>query len=298
MMQDGKALQAGTSHNLGQNFSKAFEIQFLSREQKQEYVYTTSWGVSTRLIGALIMTHSDDDGLILPPALAPIAAAIVPIYRKAGEKEKVLAYARDLLVQLCGEENVAMAEGGIGNREILSVPLPNSPKGQRVVLDLRDTMRPGDKYYYWEQRGTPVRLEVGPRDVDGGKAMVVRRSPREKAPLEKATLDRAWLDGLHREMQQELLERARSFRIERTWKCDDYAEFKERIEGGGFFLMHWDGTRETEEQIKNETKATIRCIPFDDSLDTADGPVTTKEAGTDPVSGKPSAGRVIFARAY
>ncbi|PIE24752.1 MAG: proline--tRNA ligase [Planctomycetota bacterium] len=298
MMQDGKALQAGTSHNLGQNFSKAFDIQFLSREQKQEYVYTTSWGVSTRLIGALIMTHSDDDGLILPPALAPVAAAIVPIYRKPAEKEKVLSYARDLLVQICGEENVAMSEGGIGNKEILSVPLPGSPKGQRVVLDLRDTMRPGDKYYYWEQRGTPVRLEVGPRDVDGGKAMVVRRSPREKTPLDKALLDRAWLDSLHREMQRDLLERSRSLRIERTWSCDDYADFKERVKGGGFFLMHWDGSQETEEKIKTETKATIRCIPFDDTIETADGPIACKEAGTDPVSGKPSAGRVVFARSY
>ncbi len=298
MMQDGKALQAGTSHNLGQNFAKAFDIQFLNREQKQEHAYTTSWGVSTRLIGALIMTHSDDEGLVLPPKLAPIAAAIVPIYRKEKEREAVVAYAREILVQLCGEEAVQQAEGGIGNKEILSVVLPNAPRGQRVVLDLRDTMRPGDKYYYWEQRGTPMRLEVGPRDLEAQKAMVVFRSPREKTPLEKSSLDRAWLDGVHAKMQNDLLARARERRITNTFVCDDYEDFKSRIDDGGFYLMHWDGSRETEARVKADTKATIRCIPFDETLDSADGPISCHEPGTDPVSGKPSKGRVVFAKAY
>lgn len=296
MMQDGKALQAGTSHDLGQNFSKAFDITFQTRTQTTDHAYTTSWGVSTRLIGGVIMTHSDDEGLVLPPAIAPVAAAIVPIYRKNGEREKVLAYAREILVRLCGEEAVQMAETGLGSGELLQVPLPGD--GRRVVLDMRDALRPPEKFFHWEQRGTPVRMEVGPRDLESGKAMLVRRPTREKGPEDASGLDRAWLLAELERQQAELLERARAFRVANTHAVDSYDDLKARVDDGGFFLMHWDGTDETEAKISKETKATIRCIPWDDELETANGPVSTREAGTDPVSGAPSKGRVVFAKAY
>ncbi|HHI78571.1 MAG TPA: proline--tRNA ligase [Planctomycetes bacterium] len=293
MMQDGKALQSGTSHNLGQNFSKAFNIQFQTRDQGLEHVYTTSWGVSTRLIGGLIMTHSDDEGLILPPKVAPIVAAIVPIYRKDAEREKVLAYARELLVALCGEERVAKAEN-LGGKEILSVVLAD---GRKVVMDLRDTLRPAEKFFHWEQRGVCLRIEVGPRDVEGDKAMVVTRHDRAKVLTEKLAIDADWLQAKLASQQGILLQRARDYRTARTHRVDSFDELKSKIEEGGFFLMHWDGSRESEEALK-ECKASIRCIPEADSLETADGPVSTREPGKDPISGKDSAGRVVVARAY
>ena len=296
MMQDGRALQAGTSHNLGQNFAKAFDINFQTRDQKQEHAWTTSWGVSTRLIVGVIMTHSDDDGLVLPPKIAPVTCAIVPIYRKDADKEQVLAYARRLLIQICGEEAVNTAESGIGQKEVLQVVLPDGSR--RVVLDLRDGLRPPDKFFHWEQKGTPFRIEVGPRDLEGKKAMVVSRHPREKNVMEASALTSAWLHEGLVTMQQALLDRARTFRIEHTHAVDSYDDLKAGLEKGGFFLMHWDGTTATEERIQQETKATIRCIPFDDELQTAAGPVSTREQGTDPVSGAPSKGRVVFARAY
>lgn len=296
LMQDGKALQAGTSHNLGQNFSKAFDITFQTREQQREHVWTTSWGVSTRLIGGVIMTHSDDEGLILPPRIAPVVAAIVPIFRKDADKEAVLAYARRLLVQLAGEEAVVTVENSLASKEILAVPLPGD--GRRVVLDLRDGMRPPDKFFHWEQRGTPVRIEVGPRDLQNEKAMVVRRPTREKGPEDAATLTRAWLDETLEGQQALLLERAREFRNQNTRSVDTYDELKAALDDGGFFLMHWDGTTETEDRLQAETKATIRCIPWADTIETANGPVNVREAGTDPISGAPSAGRVMVARAY
>ena len=245
LMQDGKALQAGTSHNLGQNFAKAFDITFQTRDQKVEHVWTTSWGVSTRLIGALIMTHSDDDGLVLPPRVAPITAAIVPIYKKDDEKEQVIAYAKEILTQLCGAEAVQRAESQLGNQEILAVPMDAS--------------------------------EARPR---------------------KVALSADWLKTTLEGMQAACLERARAYREAGTRAVDSYDEFKEQIEGGGFLLMHWDGTAETEARVKAETKATIRCIPWDDALPTPAGSVSTREPGTDPVSGQPSKGRVIYARAY
>ena len=296
MMQDGKALQAGTSHNLGQNFATAFDITYQTRDQKVEHVWTTSWGVSTRLIGGVIMTHSDDDGLVLPPRVAPVSAVIVPIYRKDAEKDAVMDYARKLLVQLCGEANVDIAKKSIGNRDILNVAGPDG--NSRVVLDNRDGMRPPDKFFSWEQKGTPIRIEVGPRDLQNNKAMVVRRLDRSKDLHDANALTGTWLTKSLDEMQNALLERARTFRNENTTAVDTYDELKAKLDGGGFFLMHWDGTTETEEKIQQETKATIRCIPWDDSLPTPDGPVSTREPGTDPVSGKPSKGRVIFARAY
>ena len=295
MMQDGKALQAGTSHNLGQNFAKAFDISFQTRDQKQEHAWTTSWGVSTRLIGGVIMTHSDDEGLILPPRIAPVLCAIVPIYRKDADREAVIAYARQILVQLCGEAAVERAENAIGHKEVINVVVDG---GRRVVLDLRDGMRPPDKFFHWEQKGTPVRVEVGPRDLEGGKAMVVTRHPREKNLMDVGEVTQAWLHEYLEGMQQALLDRARSFRIENTVTADSYDELKAHLGEGRFVLMHWDGTTATEEKVQQETKATIRCIPWEDAVESKDGPVDVREPGTDPVSGAASAGRVIFARAY
>ena len=295
MMQDGKALQAGTSHNLGQNFSKAFDISYQTREQTQEHAWTTSWGVSTRLIGGVIMTHSDDEGLVLPPKIAPVVCAIVPIYRKDADKDAVLDYARKILVQLCGEEAVAAADSAIGHKEILNVVLED---GRKVVLDLRDGLRPPDKFFHWEQKGTPIRIECGPRDLEGQKAMVVTRHPREKTLTDVADLSGPWMHAMLDAMQQTLLQRAKDLRTQHTHPVDTYDEFKQQLDSGGFFLMHWDGTTETEKKIQQETKATIRCIPWDDSVDSADGPINVREPGTDPVSGQPSAGRVVFARSY
>jgi len=294
-MQDGKALQAGTSHDLGQNFAKAFGITYQTRDQELEHVFTTSWGVSTRLVGAVIMAHGDDQGLRLPPNIAPVAAVIVPIYRKDSEREAVLAYARDILVALAGKRAVDAAESGIGNKEILSVVIDDD---RRLLLDLRDSLRPPEKYFWWEQRGVPLRIEVGPRDVAGGKAMVVSRPDREKSLSEKGALDGAWLKATLDSQQKVLFDRARSMRIERTCAVDSYEAFKREIEEGGFFMMHWDGSAETEAKVKAETRATIRCIPLDDWIDGAEGPISTREAGTDPVSGRPSRGRVLYARAY
>ncbi len=294
MMQDGKALQSGTSHNLGQNFSKAFDIKFQTRDQKVSHVWTTSWGVSTRLIGGVIMTHSDDEGLVLPPKVAPVLIAIVPIYKKPEEREAVTQYAKELVTRL-GGQFTDPAGNLVANPEMLTATLPT---GQRIILDLRDGLRPPEKYFHWEQRGVPLRMEVGPRDLEAKKVMVVERPTRTKAPLEFASLDSAWLSATSARLQADMLKRARDLRTSRTFRCDSYSDFQARLDAGGFFLMHWDGTNETEAKIKEETKATIRCIPFVDQLDTADGPVSLREPGTDPVSGRPSQGRVIYARAY
>jgi prolyl-tRNA synthetase len=295
MMQDGKALQAGTSHDLGMNFAKAFDIKFQTRDQKIQHVWTTSWGVSTRLIGGVIMTHSDDDGLVLPPRVAPTVVAVVPIYRKEEEREAVTAYAREILAAL-GAPIPDATEVGAG-REILSAPLGDH-SGRLAVLDLRDGLRPPEKYFHWEQRGVPLRIEVGPRDLAQRTVMVVDRPTRTKTPVPAAGLSPAWLAGRCDEIQSALLARALALRLARTFRCDDYAELRRRIEEGGFFLVHWDGTRGTEARLKEETKATIRCIPLEDQVETADGPVRVREPGTDPLSGKPSPGRVIVARAY
>jgi prolyl-tRNA synthetase len=296
MMQDGKALQAGTSHNLGQNFSKAFEIKFQTRDQKVEHVWTTSWGVSTRLIGGVIMTHSDDEGLVLPPNVAPISLVIVPIYKKDGEKEAVLAYARELLVALSSEVAVAKAEANLGKRELLQVVREDGLS--RLILDTRDGLRPPDKFFEWEQKGVPLRLEIGPRDLESRTAMVVSRPDRSKKSEAAAAINASWLKTNLSEQQNALLTRARTFRENRTHAVDSYDDLKARLDEGCFCLMHWDGTTETEVRIQEETKATIRCIPFADSLMGAAGPISTREPGTDPVSGNPSKGRVIFARSY
>ena len=262
MMQDGKALQAGTSHFLGQNFAKAFDVKFATKEGKQEHVWATSWGVSTRLMGALIMTHSDDLGLVLPPKLAPIHVAIVPIYR--GE---------DQLTDIQDKLNPIIK----GLRS----------KGISVKFDDDDNRKPGWKFAEYEAKGVPVRLAIGPRDLENGNIEVARRDTQEKQTISlNSCVDH--VTKLLDEIQENLLKRALDFREKNIQTVDSYEEFKSKIDGGGFFLAHWDGTAETEEQVKKETKATIRCIPLDGE----------KEEGKCMVTGAPSSQRVIFAKAY
>jgi len=262
LMQDGKALQCGTSHFLGQNFAKAFDVKFASKEGKLEHVWATSWGVSTRLMGALIMAHSDDNGLVLPPKLAPIQVVIVPIYNKPEQlsiiSEKVLPLKKQL------EE-----------------------KGISVQFDVRDNFKPGFKFAEHELKGIPVRIAIGPRDVENNTLEIARRDTLEKKII---AADQAinYVVTLLDDIQQNIFQKALKFREASTYKTDSYEEFKQILEKGGFILAHWDGTSETETLIKEETKATIRCIPFDNPL----------EEGKCIRTGKPSIQRVLFARAY
>ncbi len=262
MMQDGKALQAGTSHFLGQNFAKAFEVKFADKEGKLDYVWATSWGVSTRLMGALIMTHSDDEGLVLPPTLAPIQVVAVPIYRTDEELQAITEKMKELAAKL-------------------------KARGISFKFDDDDNRRPGWKFAHYEVKGVPVRVAMGPRDLENGKAEIARRDTKEKQTVDFEGLD-AFIENLLGEIQTNLFERAKKFRTEKTKKVDTYEDFKSQIDGGGFFLAHWDGTKETESKIKEETQATIRCIALDQE----------PEEGVCMVTGKPSAGRVIFAKAY
>ena len=262
MMQDGKALQAGTSHFLGQNFAKAFEVKFADKEGKLDYVWATSWGVSTRLMGALIMTHSDDEGLVLPPALAPIQVVAVPIYRT-------------------DEELAAISE------KMAELSKKLKAKGISFKYDDDENRRPGWKFVEYESKGVPVRVAMGPRDLENGKAEIARRDNKTKEVVDFDGLENH-IEQLLADIQSNLLARAKAFRLENTREIDSYDEFKKEIDKGGFFLAHWDGTPETEERIKEETKATIRCIALD----------RKEEAGVCMVTGKPSAGRVIFAKAY
>ena len=262
MMQDGKALQAGTSHFLGQNFAKAFDVTYVNKDNKPEYVWATSWGVSTRLMGALIMTHSDDNGLVLPPHLAPIQVVIVPIYKNDAQKEEIAAAVNPIVDEL---------------RRL----------GVSVKFDDADNKRPGFKFADYELKGVPVRLAIGARDIENGTVEVMRRDTLEKhvAPLEGIA---EYCKNLLEEIQANIYQKALAHRAGLTREVDPYDEFKKEIEKGGFILAHWDGTPETEEKIKEETKATIRCIPFDGD----------KTPGVCMVTGKPSAQRVIFARNY
>jgi prolyl-tRNA synthetase len=276
MMQDRRALQSGTSHFLGQNFAKAFDVQFQSQQGKREYAWATSWGVSTRLVGGLIMTHSDDQGLILPPRLAPIHVVIVPIYKSAEEKAGVLGAAQMLAASV---------------RELpLHEWLNYEPV--TVKVDDREQYQPGFKFNEWELKGVPVRVELGPKDLAKNVCVLARRDlPGKEAKQMNVPLSNAAsrIGEMLRAMQDDLFNRAKKFRDENTHEVDSYGEFKRRIEEpGGFFLAHWDGTRETENKIASETKATIRCIPFD----------AKKEPGKCMVTGKPSSGRVVFAKAY
>ncbi len=262
MMQDGKALQSGTSHNLGQNFAKAFDVTFMNKENKPEYVWANSWGVSTRLMGALIMTHSDDNGLVLPPHLAPIQVVIVPIYKNNEQLEEISKAVAPIVDEL-------------------------KKLGVSVKYDDADNRRPGFKFADYELKGVPVRLAIGARDLENGTVELMRRDTLEKETAQLEGIAQRIVDELE-DIQQSLYNRALKLREEHTYKIDSYEEFKERIENGGFFLAHWDGTVETEERIKEETKATIRCIPLDGE----------EEEGVCMVTGKPSKRRVIIARAY
>jgi prolyl-tRNA synthetase len=263
MMQDGKALQAGTSHFLGQNFAKAFDVKFADKDGKLEHVWATSWGVSTRLMGALIMTHSDDEGLVLPPKLAPIQVVIVPIYKSAEELEQVSIKANELVQKL-------------------------KSMGISVKFDDDDNRRPGWKFAEYETKGVPVRVALGPRDLAEGKAEIVRRDTKEKLVVEFEGIENL-IGKLMIDIQENLFNRANQFRADNIQKVDSYDVFKEKIEKeGGFYLVHWDGTAETEARIKTETQATIRCIPLD----------SEEEDGKCMVTGKPSKHRVVIAKAY
>ncbi|MCX6271351.1 MAG: proline--tRNA ligase [Bacteroidetes bacterium] len=263
LMQDGKALQAGTSHFLGQNFAKAFDVKFLSKENKLDYVWATSWGVSTRLMGCLVMCHSDDNGLVLPPKLAPFQVVIVPIYKKPEEFE-------------------AIKEKVIPLKKALEM------KGIRVKFDIRDTYTPGFKFAEHEFRGVPLRLAIGPRDLLNGTVEVARRDTMEKETYQMTDIENK-VSHLLENIQENLFNKALTFRDNNTHYVDSYEEFKKVLdEKGGFIYAHWDGTAETEQKIKDETKATIRLIPLQKK----------SEPGKCMYSGKPSEGRVLFARAY
>ena len=262
MMQDGKALQSGTSHFLGQNFAKAFDVKFINNENKLDYVWATSWGVSTRLMGALIMTHSDDNGLVLPPKLAPIQVVIVPIYRSQEQLDTINAKVAPIVEKL-------------------------KKQGISVKYDNADNKRPGFKFADYELKGVPVRLVLGARDIENGTIEVMRRDTLEKEtmPLEGIA---ETVEKLLDEIQNNIFEKARKYRDSHIYECDNYEEFKERVKDGGFFLCHWDGTAETEAKIKEDTQATIRCVPF----------MFEQTPGVDMVSGKPAKHRVIIARSY
>lgn len=262
MMQDGKALQSGTSHFLGQNFAKAFDVKFTDKEGKQDYVWATSWGVSTRLIGALIMAHSDDNGLVLPPKLAPYQVVIVPIYKNAEQLQQI-------------------------NEKVAGIVKSLKDLGISVRYDNADNKKPGWKFAEYELKGVPVRLAMGGRDLENNTVEVARRDTLTKETLSCEGIDQ-YIKNLLEEIQANIYKKALDFRAAHTIEVDTYEEFKQKIEDGVFILAHWDGTPETEEKIKSETKATIRCIPMEGD----------KTPGKCMVSGKPSKQRVVFARAY
>jgi prolyl-tRNA synthetase len=263
LMQDGKALQAGTSHFLGQNFAKAFDVKFLSKENKLEYVWATSWGVSTRLVGALVMAHSDDQGLIMPPKLAPLQVVIVPIYKGDEQKALIDAKANEIM-------------GHLKNM------------GVRVKYDDNDNNRPGWKFAEYEMKGVPVRLALGARDLEKNVVEVARRDTKEKMVIGLDGIA-PYVDGLLQEIQKNMFDKAKKYRDEHITNADSWDEFEKLLdEKGGFIAAHWDGTAETEEAIKEKTKATIRCIPLNNK----------KEDGKCILTGKPSVQRVLFARAY
>ncbi|MDA8728968.1 proline--tRNA ligase [Flavicella sp.] len=263
LMQDGKALQAGTSHFLGQNFAEAFDVKFTNKEGKQEYVWATSWGVSTRLIGGLIMTHSDDLGLVLPPKLAPIQVVIVPIYKSQEQLDALSEKAVQLVKAL-------------------------KNKGVSVKFDNRTTHKPGWKFAEYEMKGVPLRIALGPRDLENGTLELARRDTLEKEVVAQEAIEARVLELLE-EIQEQLFQKAKTYRDDHITKVDDFKTFQEVLDRkGGFVLAHWDGTEETEDQIKEQTKATIRCIAID----------APKEEGKCVFSGKPSQKRVLFAKAY
>jgi prolyl-tRNA synthetase len=261
MMQDGKSLQAGTSHFLGQNFAKAFDVTYLTKENKQEYVWATSWGVSTRLIGALIMTHSDDNGLVLPPRLAPLQVVIIPIGK--GDQQSQIAEKFQPVIE------------GLRQKDI------------SVKYDDADNKRPGFKFADYELKGVPVRIVMGGRDLEAGTVEIMRRDTLEKETVSFDGLVER-VENLLEDIQKNIFKKAKDFRDAHIYECESYDEFKERVKDGGFFLCHWDGTAETEAKIKEETQATIRCVPF----------AFEQTPGVDMVTGKPSKHRVLIARSY
>ena len=262
MMQDGKALQSGTSHFLGQNFAKSFDVTYLNKDNKPEYVWATSWGVSTRLIGALIMTHSDDNGLVLPPKIAPIQVAIIPIFKGEEQLKEITAKLQPVIDQL-------------------------RALGITVKYDDADNKRPGFKFADYELKGVPVRLAMGGRDLENNTIEVMRRDTLEKDSVSfDGIVD--YVKNLLDDIQNNIFQKAKDFRDAHIYECENYEEFKEKVNDGGFFLCHWDGTEETEAKIKEDTQATIRCVPF----------MFEQTPGTDMVSGKPAKYRVIIARSY
>ncbi len=264
MMQDGKALQAGTSHFLGQNFAKSFDVQFADKDGSLQYVWASSWGVSTRLMGALIMAHGDDNGLVLPPSLAPIQVVMVPIYKTDEQRsailDKMYALKKDL-----------------------------ESKGHSVEIDDRDNLRPGFKFAEWELKGVPVRLAMGPRDLENGTVEIHRRDTLEKSSTSFEGIEN-YIEDLLIKIQEGIYKKALDFRDSRVETCDSWEDFKVKIKEGKFLLCHWDGTPETEQKIKEATKATIRCVPTDSFV--------IEEEGVDIFSGKPSKQRVVFAISY
>ena len=261
LMQDGKALQAGTSHFLGQNFAKAFDVKFTNQEGKQDFVWATSWGVSTRLMGALIMTHSDDNGLVLPPKLAPFHVVIVPVYKNNEEFEKV-------------------------SEQVNAIKTKLEDRGISVKYDNRDTHKPGWKFAEYELKGVPIRLTLGPKDLENSTVEVARRDTLEKEILQISDID-IKIENLLDKIQYNLYKKAATFREEKTYVANTLDEFKKYIKEGGFVYAHWDGHSNTEENIKKETKATIRCIPLEN-----------QEEGICIFSGNPSKRRVLFAKSY
>ena len=262
LMQDGKALQSGTSHFLGQNFAKAFDVKFATKEGNEEYVWATSWGVSTRLMGALIMAHSDDNGLVLPPKLAPFQVVIVPIYKNQDQLNTISEKVDEIIAKL-------------------------KAKGISVKYDSSDNRKPGWKFAEYELKGVPVRLAMGPRDLENGTVEVARRDTLTKEVTSIENVDQ-YIETLLDDIQKNIFQKALEFRKENTIKVDTYDKFKEALKKGGFILAHWDGTSETEDKIKAETKATIRCLPLE----------YEEEEGVCIYSGKPSKRRVLFALAY
>lgn len=263
MMQDGKSLQFATSHNLGQNFAKAFDITFNKEDGTSEYAWQTSWGLSTRTIGGLIMVHSDDIGLVMPPKIAPIHVIIIPISNNDEDKNAVLEKAKEIKNNLENTLNI------------------------RVKIDIRDDQRPGEKYYYWEKRGVPIRIEIGPRDLKSGSAVAVRRDTAVKESVSFDTLSKK-IQSLLSDIQSNLYNRALKFRDEKIIEVSNWDDFVKQIENGNFVLAYWDGEKSTEAEIKEKTKATIRCIPFSEK----------ESKGKCILSGKASKQRVIFARSY
>ena len=262
LMQDGKALQAGTTHFLGQNFAKAFDVKFATKEGGQDYVWATSWGVSTRLMGALVMTHSDDKGLVLPPKLAPFQVVIVPIYK--------------------GEEQLKQV-----SEKVAEIKKALESKGISVKFDDRDTYKPGWKFAEYELKGVPIRLAIGQRDLENGTIEVARRDTLEKETFQITDIENK-VEHLLEQIQDNLYKKANTFREEKTYKADSFEEFQVLVEKGGFIWAHWDGTNETEELIKQKTRATIRCIPLENN----------SEEGVCILSGNPSKQRVLFAKSY